>query len=489
MATPNALIQDSLTRDWLVGVSCDRFHAVLRARAAQLAEMGSPQRIFLVESDPVDFLAGFLSALAAGHHLILGNPRWEQREWQQALALTTPTLIWGQSPLSAEPLSLSNQPLSNQLEPVTQQPPSNSQNPTVLIPTGGSSGNLRFASHTWETLIASVQGFHQFFGGDRLHSCCVLPLFHVSGLMQVMRTLRTGSLLALPNFKYLEQGQLPERDMTNWFLSLVPTQLHRLLQEPVTIPWLQQFRAILLGGAPAWGDLLEQGRTLRLPLAPTYGMTETAAQIATQYPQDFLAGRSGYTVLPHAQVTLVPTAESSVVASTAAAQSSTLPGVVGIWASSLFWGYGPDGADGRNRGDRPFLTDDIGYLDQSGKLHLLGRASDKIITGGENVFPAEVESAIWATGLVRDVAVLGMGDRHWGECVTALYVPKSPNLAATDIAARLAATLSRYKRPKRWLACTQLPRNTQGKLNRTELYHLAQTLNQRQFSQNSRTNT
>ena len=489
MATPNALIQDSLTRDWLVGVSCDRFHAGFHTRTAQLAEMDSPQRIFLVEPDPVDFLAGLLSALAAGHHLILGNPRWEQREWQQALALTTPTLIWGQSSLSAEPLSLSNRPLSNQLEPVTQQSTAKRQNPTVLIPTGGSSGNLRFASHTWETLIASVQGFHQFFGGDRLHSCCVLPLFHVSGLMQVMRTLHTGSLLALPNFKDLEQGQFPDHDMTGWFLSLVPTQLHRLVQNPATIPWLQQFRAILLGGAPAWGDLLEQGRTLRLPLAPTYGMTETAAQIATQYPQDFLAGRSGYTVLPHAQVTLMPTAESSVVASTAAAQSSTPPGVVGIRASSLFWGYGPDGADGRNQGDRPFLSDDIGYLDLSGKLHLLGRASDKIITGGENVFPAEVESAIWATGLVRDVAVLGMGDRHWGECVTALYVPTSPNLAATDIADRLTATLSHYKCPKRWLACTQLPRNAQGKLNRTELYHLAQTLNQRQVSQNSRTNT
>ncbi|MEO1144217.1 MAG: AMP-binding protein [Cyanobacteria bacterium J06638_22] len=484
MATPDALIHDSLTRDWLVGVSRDRFRAAFHDRAAQLTQMDCFQRILLAEPDPVDFLAGLLSAIAAGHHVILGNPRWEQREWQQALAVTRPTLIWGNSLPSAEPLFLSDQPDAS-----PQIPNAERQSPKFLIPTGGSSGTLRFACHTWETLTASVQGFHQFFGGDRLHSCCVLPLFHVSGLMQVTRVLHTKASLALPNFKCLEQGQFPESDMTDWFLSLVPTQLHRLLQNPATVPWLRQFRAILLGGAPAWGELLEQGRTLGLPLAPTYGMTETAAQIATQYPQDFLAGRSGYTVLPHAQVTLTSTDAASSSMELTAAKSFTKPSVLSIQASSLCLGYEPEGENEGTRGDRLFLTDDIGYLDPAGKLHLLGRASDKIITGGENVFPTEVENAIWATGLVQDVAVIGMGDRHWGECVTALYVPRSPDITATDIAERLATTLSNYKRPKRWLACIQLPRNAQGKLNRADLHHLAQTLLQTEHSEKFRINT
>ena len=484
MATPDALIHDSLTRDWLVGVSRDRFRTTFHDRAAQLTQLDGFQRILLAEPDPVDFLAGLFSAIAAGHPVILGNPRWEQREWQQALAIAKPTLIWGNPWPSAAPLFLRDQPDAN-----SQITNSERQSPKFLIPTGGSSGTLRFACHTWETLTASVQGFHQFFGGDRLHSCCVLPLCHVSGLMQVMRVLHTGGQLALPNFKHLEQGQCPEADMTDWFLSLVPTQLHRLLQNPATVPWLQPFRAILLGGAPAWGELLEQGRTLGLPLAPTYGMTETAAQIATQYPQDFLAGRSGYTILPHAQVTLIPTDVAASPSDLTAAQSLTKPGVVSIQAASLCLGYASQGENGRTRGDRPFLTDDIGYLDHAGKLHLLGRASDKIITGGENVFPTEVESAIWATGLVQDVAVIGMGDRHWGECVTALYVPCSSDITEADIAGRLRATLSGYKCPKRWLACTQLPRNAQGKLNRADLHHLAQTLLQTEHSEKFRINT
>ncbi|MEO1208184.1 MAG: AMP-binding protein [Cyanobacteria bacterium J06638_20] len=482
MATPDALIQDSLTRDWLVGVSRDRFRAMFHDRAAQLAHMDPLQRILLAEADSVDFLAGLLSAIAAGHHVILGNPRWQQREWWQALAIIKPTLFWGNPLPSAEPL-----PYQRDANP--QTPNSEHQTPKVLIPTGGSSGTLRFACHTWETLTASVRGFHQFFGGDRLHSCCVLPLFHVSGLMQVMRVLHTGGQLALPTFKRLEQGKFPKLDMTDWFLSLVPTQLHRLLQNPATIPWLQPFRAILLGGAPAWDDLLEQGRMLGLPLAPTYGMTETAAQIATQYPQDFLVGRSGYTVLPHAQVTLTPTKAVSSPIELTAATSRIKPGVVSIHASSLFLGYEPQGENGEIQGDRPFLTDDIGYLDPAGKLHLLGRARDKIITGGENVFPTEVESAIWATGLVKDVAVIGMGDRHWGECVTALYVPRSLDMTEADIVGRLTRTLSGYKRPKRWLSCTQLPRNAQGKMNRADLHHLAQTLLQTEHSEKSRINT
>jgi len=468
MATPDTLIQHCLTHDWLVGGSGDRLRAEFSRRSDHLAQLDTPQRIFLAEPDPVDFLAGLLSAIAAGHTLILGNPRWESREWQQAIAATTPTLLWGNPPL-AEAASLPLQPKTGEPHPKFKI-----QNSKFLIPTGGSSGTLRFACHTWETLTAAVQGFHQFFGGDRLNSCCVLPLFHVSGLMQVMRVLHTGGTLALPNFKALEQGLLPDYAMTGWFLSLVPTQLQRLLQQPAALPWLRQFRAILLGGAPAWADLLEQSRVLGLPLAPTYGMTETAAQIATQYPDDFLAGRSGYTLLPHAQVSLKPFD-----AQTGDSQSCGTPGVVEIQAQSLFLGYVPDRLAHGEQGDRPCCTDDIGYLDSAGKLHLLGRVSDKIITGGENVFPAEVEAAIWATGLVRDVAVIGMGDRHWGECVTALYVPRSPDVSATEIAGELKTVLSHYKCPKRWLVCTELPRNAQGKLNRVALHQLAQGLSQK----------
>jgi O-succinylbenzoic acid--CoA ligase len=99
----------------------------------------------------------------------------------------------------------------------------------------------------------------------------------------------------------------------------------------------------------------------------------------------------------------------------------------------------------------------------------VGRRSDKIITGGENVFPAEVETVIRATGLVQDVCVIGVSDRHWGEIVTAIYVPSSPEVSSEKLQTAVTDRLSKFKQPKYWLAVDQLPRNAQGKLNRPQL--------------------
>lgn len=113
------------------------------------------------------------------------------------------------------------------------------------------------------------------------------------------------------------------------------------------------------------------------------------------------------------------------------------------------------------------LTDDLGYFDDQGYLHLVGRASDKIISGGENVFPAAVEGAILALDGVQDVLVLGLPDGDWGERVVAVVV--APNRNATELAAALAARLPPPQRPKQWLLTDALPRNAQGKIGRSQL--------------------
>jgi len=99
----------------------------------------------------------------------------------------------------------------------------------------------------------------------------------------------------------------------------------------------------------------------------------------------------------------------------------------------------------------------------------VGRSSDKIITGGENVFASEVEAAIRTTGLVKDVCVVGVGDRHWGEIVTAFYVPSHNTTELNQLSRALQPILSKFKQPKRWIAVTQIPRNAQGKINRQQL--------------------
>jgi len=279
--------------------------------------------------------------------------------------------------------------------------------------------------------------------------------------MQALRCLLSGGRLVIQPFRdLLAGGALPGERVSphaDSFLSLVPTQLQRLLasEHRDFTPWLRQFTAILLGGAPPWPSLLQTARHRQLPLAPTYGMTETASQVATLLPQEFLAGHAGSgRALPHAALSILDEA------------GDLLPpqviGKIAIAASSLAL------ARGETPISPPLQTGDLGYLDAAGFLHVVGRETTLIFTGGEKVLPQEVEAAILATGLVGDCAVLGVPDAEWGERVVAVVATAEQN-PGTRLRPALQAQLSSYKIPKRWLVRAELPRNAQGKLNRAAL--------------------
>ena len=337
-----------------------------------------------------------------------------------------------------------------------------------MIPTGGSSGQIKFAIHTWETLVASVQGFTEYFQLKEVNSFCVLPLHHVSGLMQFMRSFTTVGKLAILPFKTLEAGQILNIKQSDFFISLVPTQLQRLLENPELTKWLSQFNTVLLGGAPAWNELLEKARFHHIRLAPTYGMTETASQIATLKPDDFLNGKiSSGEILPHAQVT-IRNQQGEIL-------TSNKIGNIIIHAQSLALGYYPEIWENKDA----FQVDDLGFLDEQGHLNIVGRNSDKIITGGENVYPLEIESVIRATQMVADICIIGIPDKYWGQALTAIYIPKKLNTSALEIQTLLKDKLSKFKIPKYWIPQQTLPRNSQGKINRQQLQQIA-----REFLQN-----
>jgi o-succinylbenzoate---CoA ligase len=256
------------------------------------------------------------------------------------------------------------------------------------------------------------------------------------------------------------QGAESNETPQNFFLSLVPTQLQRLLQQSDRIPWLQQFHTILLGGAPAWPTLLKEAKQHQLNLAPTYGMTETASQVVTLKPQAFLQGRlDAGGVLPHAQIEILGTTGEPV----AIGQI----GNIALKAKSLFLGYYPNHCP-----EVRFLTDDRGYFDEQHHLYLTGRSSRKIISGGENIYPEEVETALHDSGHIKDVYVIGLPDDHWGEIVVAFYVSQHLGITPQMLKDALEDGLSRYKHPKRWLSVEEIPRNAQGKVDRLRLLHL-----------------
>jgi o-succinylbenzoate---CoA ligase len=528
MKQPLACIKN-LKDNWLIGDESSQFQQIAEELYLELLTYlslsGTPPKIIIAERQPVKFLASFIAACAANCPVFLCNPDWGRQEWQQVFDLVQPDIICE----NGEKLSINNYqlPITNPksvLEslavpkptpfgfPVTwvgkpsrsavsppsqfaqrREPPQATgstfckiQN-RIMIPTGGSSGKIKFAIHTWETLTASVQGFKEYFQLNQINSFCVLPLYHVSGLMQFMRSFTTGGKLAILPFKEVESGQVykPEKLETDkYFISLVPTQLHRILQNPKLTEWLSQFQTVLLGGAPAWDELLDKARHYKIRLSPTYGITETASQIATLKPDDFLNGKVNCgRILPHAQVKICNDLGEILHANQV--------GNIRIQAKSLALGYyklnfqyreaeppsNVSQAELRNQkrnnntnNKTDYLQiDDLGFLDAEGYLNIVGRSSDKIITGGENVYPIEVESAIRATKMVADVCVIGIPDKYWGQAVTAIYIPQNSNISSLKIQTLLKSQLCKFKIPKHWIPVPNLPRNSQGKINRQQL--------------------
>ncbi|HVS54504.1 MAG TPA: AMP-binding protein [Opitutaceae bacterium] len=316
----------------------------------------------------------------------------------------------------------------------------------LCIATGGSSGALKFARHDERTLGAAVRGFCAHFGLERVNAVDVLPPFHVSGLMARVRCAATGGDYLAWEWKRLEAGERPElAARRDWLISLVPTQLQRLLGSEAAVAWLRRFKIIFLGGGPVWPELASDAARAELRVALTYGMTETAAMVAALRPEEFLGGaRSVGAAMPQARVTL------------------DAEGVVSIAGESVFRGYFPGWRD-----ERVFETDDVGRIDERGHLHVLGRRDAVIITGGKKVQPTDVEAALRASGEFGDVAVIGVPDAEWGEAVVACYCDggRKPDVK------RAVRDLAPHQRPKRFvaIAAADWPRNPQGKINRAEL--------------------
>ncbi|AFY95740.1 AMP-binding protein [Chamaesiphon minutus] len=423
-----SLCYQRLADGWLV----DRDnHAVIDLAERKLAEFSKFQPNFLaIETlDPIEFIASLMAGARLGVPIFLINPNWGMLEREQFARLTD---------------------LVDSMQ----------HRETISIPTGGSSGEIKFALHTWITLSASVAGFREFYEVDEINSVCTLPLYHVSGLMQLWRSLLTNGKLFITNFQQLCRDGVNAiaGNEDRYFLSLVPTQLARLLD--LEVRWLTGFRTILIGGAPPEIDLLNRARAAKLPLALTYGMTETASQIVSLKPIEFLAGNNSCgQVLPHAEVQLSSTPKRNI--------EADLVDVIRIKAKSLMLGYFPN-----LQPIAYFEPDDIGTFDRDGNLTILGRNSAKIITGGENVFPIEVTNAIMATGLVSDAWVIGTPDRYWGQIVTALYVANARSVSADILATAIVGKISKYKIPKRWICVDRIPRNALGKILTQELAQL-----------------
>ncbi len=340
--------------------------------------------------------------------------------------------------------------------------------PGVVVGSGGSTAGRRWCLQPLSHLEASAAATAYWLGQDGIDpAACLhlnpLPLHHVSGLLPLVRSNQWGArhqlmppgLLREPE-ALVEAVALPDQPV---LLSLVPTQLARLMAVPQARAWLRQLAVVWVGGAALPEALAAQARSAGIRLAPCYGATETAAMVSALPPGQFLAGASGCG-RPLADVRLRIDAPTGAVE---VATDRLSPGWIG--ASGALEPL-PRSADGWWR------SGDGGRLGSAG-LEIFGRLDGAIQSGGETVFPEILEARLVAAAVAVDlplqaVLMLGLPDAEWGERLVALVrpLPGADPVAVISALAAITAGWWPAERPRQWQLCPSLASSPQGKWER-----------------------
>jgi len=315
----------------------------------------------------------------------------------------------------------------------------------AVIHTSGTTSAPRPVELTYGNLLWSALGSAVALGLDpRERWLCALPVSHVGGLSILVRSsIYATSAVVHERFEADRVlDALRTREIT--LVSLVATTLDRLLEEGLRSP--PSLRCALTGGGPVPGALLARAHAASVPVSLTYGLTESCSQVTTTPVAEIGSARtSAGPPLFCTRVRIAPDEEILV--------------------------RGPTVAAGAPAADGWLHTGDLGSLDEAGRLRVTGRKADTILSGGENVAPAEVEAVLEAHAGVREAAVLGCPDERWGEAVTAIVVAHAgTELDPEELREHCRRALAPFKVPKRFvLAAEPLPRTRSGKLLRREL--------------------
>jgi len=339
--------------------------------------------------------------------------------------------------------------------------------PHTLIYTSGTTGRpkgvlLSVGNHWWSATASALNlGLHS---DDRW--LAMLPLFHVGGLSILMR----GAIYGIPvliheRFDPAAALHAIEHEGVT-MASFVAIMLQRLLDLAGERTFPAHFRCALLGGGPAPLPLLEACVARGVRVVQTYGMTETASQAATLAPADALRklGSAGQPLLP---LELRIDADGREAAPGEAGEIC----VRGPMVTAGY--YGQPEATAAAIVDGWLHTGDMGHLDAEGFLYVLDRRSDLIISGGENIYPAEVEATLLAHPAVQEAGVVGVPDAQWGQTPVAYVVLRPEHTPSDALAEELIAfcraRLAAYKLPRSISFAADLPRTASGKLRRAAL--------------------
>ncbi|EHJ01052.1 2-succinylbenzoate--CoA ligase [Clostridium sp. DL-VIII] len=316
----------------------------------------------------------------------------------------------------------------------------------VIMNTSATTGKVKSVPLKWKQLYNHVKASQEALGVTQEDNWLVtLPMYHVSGLTILLRSLYNGTQLTiLEQFNEERVIGLIEEGNIN-MLSIVPTMLNRIIDKIEK----HKLRVVLLGGEFIPKALVEKGILRSIPIYKTYGMTETTSQSTTfsvlEYPE-----KIDSVGLPLKNVKIF-------------IKNSDKKGVGEVYIKSPML---MDGYIGKEEIRGYFNTEDVGYIDDDGFLFILERRKNIIISGGENIYPREIENILYNHPKVKECAVIGKKDEKWGQ-VPVLYVVSS--LRRDEILEYLSNKLARYKLPKEIIYLNELPKNAVGKILKKNL--------------------
>jgi len=347
--------------------------------------------------------------------------------------------------------------------------------PHAILYTSGTTGQpkgalITYGMQWWNAVGSALNLGHNL--DDRWLAC--LPLYHIGGLSILMRSVIYGiSAMVYEKFDATSINRsILEGRIT--IISVVAVMLQRMLADLDThwggVRYPATLRCVLLGGGPAPYSLLEACMLHGIPVVQTYGLTEACSQAVTLSPADAVRkpGSVGRP-LPPVQLRIMHDKRQASVGE---------PGEIFLKGPTITPGYveRPE-ATARAFQDGWFATGDIGYLDKDGYLFVLDRCADLIISGGENIYPAEIESVLQSHPAVKEAGVCGQPDAQWGQVPVAFVVLSAGcTVSIQELLDYMAQKLARYKQPRAIYLAGQLPYTSSGKLLRRELPRLLQTL-------------
>ncbi|WP_068672743.1 o-succinylbenzoate--CoA ligase [Oceanobacillus sp. Castelsardo] len=329
----------------------------------------------------------------------------------------------------------------------------------TIIYTSGTTGFPKGVLHTYGNHWWSAIGSALNLGLNNEDKWLIpLPIFHVSGLSTSIKSLIYGMpIYVLEKFEVEKvHDAILSKGVT--IVSVVTMMVQKLLNKLGEDYYPSTLRCMLLGGGPAPKPLLEKAKEKGIPVFQSYGMTETSSQIVTLSPQDALEkiGSAGKALFP-AQLQIDGGNEDSI-------------GEIIVKGPMVTKGYYKnEEANKKSLYNGWLRTGDLGYLDNDGFLYVVDRRKDLIISGGENIYPSEIESVLSGMEQIKEVGVTGLADEIWGQVPIAFIVKQKQDVTASEIFSFLRQRLAKYKIPKEIHFVEELPRNASNKLVRSKL--------------------